>query len=270
MRHKTWVWRAAGVITASIAGNLVAVAHASSVSLTSFNTAYTQNFDTLSNTGTTNSSLPVGWAINESGTSGSVNQQYRAGTGSNNVGDTYSFGASGSAERALGTLGSNTLTPIIGVAFSNNTGGIIDSLNVSYFGEQWRLGQTIPGRSPDRLDFQYSLNATSLTTGTWLDFNPLDFSSLVTAGTVGALDGNSAVNRTALSGSLTSLNIANGTTFWLRWNEFDLRPGAEDGLAVDDFSLTAVAAVPLPAAIWLLVSGLSGLAFVQGRSRKMS
>jgi hypothetical protein len=37
----------------------------------------------------------------------------------------------------------------------------------------------------DRLDFQYSLNATSLTTGTWLNDDNLDFIAPLTSGTVG-------------------------------------------------------------------------------------
>ena len=45
----------------------------------------------------------------------------------------------------------------------------ITSLAISYTGEQWRLGQVDTGRAADRLDFQLSTNATSLTTGTWTD-----------------------------------------------------------------------------------------------------
>ncbi|NLE61235.1 MAG: ExeM/NucH family extracellular endonuclease, partial [Planctomycetes bacterium] len=107
-----------------------------------------------------------------------------------------------------------------------------------YTGEQWRLGQNTTGRAADRLDFQFSTNATSLTNGTWVDNDSLDFSSPVVAGTVGALNGNMAPNRNALSFTITGLSIANGATFWIRWADTDLIPGADDGLSVDDFSLT--------------------------------
>jgi hypothetical protein len=50
------------------------------------------------------------------------------------------------------------------------------------------------------------------------------------------LNGNAAANRTALSSSVT-LSIANGATVWIRWTDVDVT-GADDGLAVDDFSLT--------------------------------
>ena len=209
---------------------------AAAVSLTTFGTAYTQDFNTLASSGTTNSIVPTGWEFSESGTN--ANTTYRAGTGSDNTGDTYSFGASSNSERAFGGLRSGTLVPLIGAQFTNNTGGTITSLAISYTGEQWRLGQNTSGRAADRLDFQISTDGSSITTGTWTDSDSLDFSSPVVAGTVGALNGNVAPNRTAISFTITGLNIANGTSFWLRWADSDLIPGADDGLSVDDFSLT--------------------------------
>ncbi|WP_051503201.1 MULTISPECIES: endonuclease/exonuclease/phosphatase family protein [Nostocales] len=204
-----------------------------------FNGSYSENFDTLAGSGTS-SQLPLGWALSETGTSANVNQQYTAGTGSGNAGDIYSFGAAGSTERALGTLLSGTLTPTIGVSFTNTTGDTITTLNVSYRGEQWRLGAT--GRAAaDRLDFQYSLNATSLATGTWVDVDALDFSSPVTNQALGALNGNT--NNTTVPGTITGLNIPNGATFWFRWLDFDVT-GSDDGLSIDDFSLSTTVTPP--------------------------
>lgn len=122
------------------------------VSLDTLGAVYTQDFNTLAITGTTNTNLPPGWFLNETGTSSLNNGAYGAGTGSNNAGDTYSFGAAGNIERAFGGLLSGTLDPTIGAQFTNNTGGIITSLDFSYIGEQWRLGYS--GRTVnDRLDF---------------------------------------------------------------------------------------------------------------------
>ena len=147
-------------------------------------------------------------------------------------------GPAGNTERAFGGLLSGSLVPLNGAQFTNNTGGTITSLAVSYTGEQWRLGSATAGRSADRLDFQLSLDATSLTTGTWTDYDSLDFSSPVVAGTVGALNGNVAPNRTALSFTITSLSIPNGASFWVRWADFNVA-SSDDGLSVDDFTLTA-------------------------------
>jgi predicted extracellular nuclease len=208
--------------------------HAQCVSLTSIGNAYTQNFDTLSNvagSNTNNLTIP-GWFLTESGGGPRDNEQYAVDTGSSNTGDTYSYGAAGSTERALGALRSGTLIPLFGACFTNNTGAPIVSLSIAYTGEQWRLGTA--GRT-DQINFEYSTNATDLNTGTWTGAAALNFVSPFTT-TVGARDGNAAGNRTALSSSVT-LSIASGATFWIRWTDFDAT-GADDGLAVDDFSLT--------------------------------
>jgi uncharacterized protein len=212
------------------------------INLTTLGTAYAQNFDTLASSGTTNSLTIPGWYLDEAGTSTTNNGQYAGGTGSGTGGDTYSFGTS--AERAFGGLLSGTLTPTIGAAFVNNTGSNITALAVSYNGEQWRIGNTAAARD-DRIDFQYSTDATSLITGTWTDVNLLDFTNLVkTAAAAAALDGNNPANRTAVSSTISGLSIPNGATFWIRWTDFNAT-GADDGLSVDDFSITPNSS-PLP------------------------
>jgi uncharacterized repeat protein (TIGR01451 family) len=210
-----------------------------SVSFTTAGSAISQNFDTLSNTAgsTTNNLTLTGWFMTESGGSARDNEQYAVDTGGSNTGDTYSYGSTGDTDRALGGLQSGTLIPSIGACFTNNTGVTITSLRVDYTGEQWRIANTAAARD-DRMDFQYSTDATSLTTGTWTDVNALDFTNPIkTAGTAGALDGNAAANRTAISSTISSLSIANGATLWIRWNDLNAS-GADDGLAVDDFSIT--------------------------------
>lgn len=203
------------------------------ISLTTLGSAYTQNFDSLALTGTS-SILPEGWVLLESGNN--ANALYTAGTGSGNGGDTYSFGAASSTERALGGLQSGSLVPTFGVAFTNNTDGTITALDIAYRGEQWRLGTS--GRVvPDRIDFQGSTDATALNNGQWHDLDALDFTSPLVTGTLGAQNGNAL--STALSTRIEGLNIAPGQTFWLRWSSFDAS-GADDGLAIDDFSLTPI------------------------------
>ncbi|HEV8139182.1 MAG TPA: Calx-beta domain-containing protein, partial [Pyrinomonadaceae bacterium] len=202
------------------------------ISLIALDTSACENFNTLAIT-STSSTTPDGWTFAESGTS--ANTTYAAGTGSSATGDTYSFGAASNTERAFGGLRTGSLVPIIGAAFTNNTGRTITSFVISYTGEQWRLGTS--GRAPDKLDFQYSTTAGSLTdVVTWTDIDALDFSSPVTTGTVGALNGNSAANRTAISHTITGLSIPNGAAFWIRWTDFDVS-SSDDGLAIDDFCL---------------------------------
>ena len=207
--------------------------------------AYTQNFNTLAKSGD-----PViiangeftgamkGWHFIENDVV-SATAAYRIGVGSGNTGDVYSFGSANGDDRALGGLRSNSLNPVFGAQFRNDNASPITELDISYVGEQWRLGST--GRT-DRIDFQYSVDATSLTngSGTWTDHDGLDFTAPVTSGTVGALDGNTTANRTTVSSTISGLNIAAGATFWIRWTDLDA-VGADDGLAVDNFSITASA-----------------------------
>src|SRR5262249_8635351 len=54
-------------------------------------------------------------------------------------------------------------------------------------------------------------------------------------GTTGAKDGNAV--QTALSATITGLNLAAGQGLAVRWVDVDVS-GADDGLAVDNFSLT--------------------------------
>jgi len=211
----------------------------SAIEITTLDAAYTQNFDALASSGTS-STLPLGWSIAESGTN--ANGAYTAGTGSSNTGDTYSFGAAASTERALGGVQSGTLVPMFGVVFENLTGGLIDALDIAYVGEQWRIGTL--GRS-DRLDFQYSTDASALTTGTWTDVDGLDFVSPTTTGSVGALNGNDVANRTSLVLSIVGLTIFDGASVWLRWTDVNAS-GSDDGLAIDEFSLVARGPVAAP------------------------
>jgi predicted extracellular nuclease len=234
---------AACVALATAAGTLTAAYPAFAAGeapLTALDAAYTQNFDTLASTGSS-SVVPSGWSFVETGAN--ANTTYTAGTGSSTAGDTYSFGAAASTERALGGLFSGSLTPTFGAGFTNSTGGTITSLDVAYTGEQWRVGTAARA---DRLDFQYSTDATGVTNGAWTDVNALDFSSPNTA-LVGATDGNAAANRTALTSTINGLTLAPGATVWIRWSDFNAS-GGDDGLSVDDFSLTPHGSVAADAA----------------------
>ncbi|NOH01710.1 MAG: hypothetical protein HND47_06995 [Chloroflexi bacterium] len=198
---------------------------------------YTQNFDTLASTGSgnvwTNDATISGWY--------STRTLYIASAGTGNAGGLYSFGTT-AADRALGSIASgSTSTIFYGVRFVNDTGGVVTQLDISYTGEQWRTGgsSTAVPSVAQKLDFQYQVGATSLTSGTWTDFDTLDFTSPI-FGTVSssALDGNAPANRLALSASITGLNIQPNQEVWLRWQDIN-DANNDHGLAVDDLSVVA-------------------------------
>ena len=222
------------------------------ISLTAENVAYTQDFNTLTAGGTgeasySHTALPNGWTFAEIGITHSadrINGKYSWGPGNSSIADTYSYGSTSTdPDRAFGSLvGKNSGGTVdfenikIGAAFTNNTGEAITELSISYFGEQWRQGGSgIAGK----LSFAYSTDATSLNSGTWANVASLDFTAQQTATTATQLDGNVAPNRTEKTYTITGLNIPNGATFWIRWENAILTGTTYkgDGLAVDDFSL---------------------------------
>ncbi len=190
-----------------------------------------QDFNSLAASGTS-SQLPDGWYFSESGTN--ADSRYGTDDGSANSGNTYSYGASGSSDRAFGTLLSGSLKPTIGVRLRNDSGLIVEAIDVAFTAEQWRLGAG--GRS-DRLQAQYSLDASVLndSSATWVNVSALDVVTPNPAASPGALDGNAAANRTAINASISGLVLADGDSLWLRWVDKDVS-GIDDGLAIDDIS----------------------------------
>jgi len=148
------------------------------------------------------------------------------------------YGANGSGERDLGTWSrtSNPTNTAIGSKCRNNTGGTITTIRVQYTGEQWFRGTT--ANILDRLDFQYSIDATALNNGTWTDHDPLDFITPQRTN-LGPINGNVAPQRTVFDQTITGLSIPNGATFWLRWVDFNQNGLTDqDMMGIDDLTYT--------------------------------
>jgi len=219
---------------------------------------YTQDFDTIARTGSS-SVLPAGWEIAESGSI--ANSLYLASAGAGTAGNTYSFGAAGSTERALGGIATPALLPRFGVQFTNGLSGqTITELDISYFGELWRAGAAA---NLNTLGFSYSLDATSLTTGTYTNFSDLDFA--ITPGGANNQARNGNIDRTEINAVITGLYIAPGESIYLRWSGTNA-PNNDHGLAIDDFRLSATT-VPEPASWALLIAGFGLVGAVQRRRR---
>ena len=120
---------------------------------------YSQNFDSLATSGspswTDNSTLP-GWYLSKSAAPNNVTS-YTAGTGSSGTGAIYSFGASGSGERSLGSVASGTPGDFAcGVRFTNDTAFVQTGITVSCTGEQWRNANGA-GAVTNTLAFSYQI-----------------------------------------------------------------------------------------------------------------
>jgi hypothetical protein len=209
--------------------------------------SYSQNFDSLASSGTNtwaDNSTFAGWyaAKTNNGTSSSFTN-YIAGTGSGTAGALYSFGASGSSERALGSLASGNVSIgdiAYGVRFANDTGSDITSITITYTGEQWRNSGNI---NPQKLTFWYRVSPTPLTdpdpanAASWTPFTALDFTTPTVGGSTGALDGNAPANRQTFSGVfVTGVAVPAGSEIFLRWRDIN-DSGNDHGLAIDDLTV---------------------------------
>lgn len=197
------------------------------------------NFDELQfSAGTNLFDVTRGFYIYEQGTN--ANTTYRAGDGVSTTGDTYSFGASGNSERALGSITTGSLAPnSFGARIQNITGESINTLTAEYTGEQWRSGTA----SGDTLFFSYSLDATSLGNGTWTQVSALNFVAPVNEAN-SALNGNDPANQVQLNFQITGFNLPQNGTMWIRWVDLDVL-GTDHGMAIDNLVLTP-AYVPNP------------------------
>lgn len=226
----------------------------------SFSGSYSQNFDTLANTGTTaswlNDSTIAGWYLY--GYAGTTVPTYRPATGgatSDNTGSFYSYGAAASPERALGGAASSgtyfgnpgpssgAVAGYIAVALQNTSGNTFDSFTVSFDGEQWRNGGNATAQT---MQLQYGFGATYATVATWNSpGGTFDWISPVATTTAAGVDGNVAGLAASRGGVVSSLTWNNADTLWIRWVENN-DVGNDHGLAIDNFSITATTAVPEP------------------------
>jgi len=216
---------------------------------------YFQNFDGLPNSGVASdfpftgagpfnlSSSPIngtnltGWQFYKTAGSGS-NAVFSTGTGSNNNGDIYSFGSSGSSNRALGSLPTSGATYAIGFLVSNNTGATLHAFTISFTAEQWRNGGS---NSTNTWTFKYkigtsisNINQASLSTNA-----SLNFSSVISSASIAVLDGTASANQSFKSYTVTGINWNNGDQLLLRWD--DAAHSNSDAMAIDNFSFAAYA-----------------------------
>lgn len=223
---------------------------------------YTQNFDSLPNTGNatwTNGSTLAGWfAIAPLTTPTTVTSQ----TGSGTTGLLASFGANTNPNRSLGWVFANALgvantRASIGFGLTNSNPFIINEFTLGYVGRQWRANSTTPGT----LTVEYKLGGSfDNNDNGWTSLSALTFTGPNTTGTT-SVDGYLSANTAALSESVSSLSWESGTTLWVRWRDTN-DSGTDAQLAIDDVSF---ASVPEPST-WALI-GL-GSAFVLWRLRR--
>ena len=183
---------------------------------------FTDNF-----TGFTGNSDPTNWTTSNAA---STSSWLGTNTGSGTGGGKYSYGNSGSGatfDGSIGFLPSSSRAIYADISFTNSSGVTLSQLDISYVGEQWR---TASGGRINGWSVSYSINGGSFT-----DLNDLTYLGVNTGSTGAGL-----VNVQNLSTTVSDLSIANGDVFTIRFfGDNGTGGGSRQGVAIDDFSLTA-------------------------------
>ena len=233
-----------------------------------FNVEVTENFDSWDGTGE-----PDNWTLfaNHRSANNSTPAAFRNNDdGSLNSGGWRSYRVDHLESGSLGFLGNQNWGggqsandknwARMTMALKNETGFIIESLDISYFGEQW-AEQT--GRA-SYIFFEYSLNGTD-----WTDVAAMTFNAIRTIGDeeekYTARNGDDDDWRALKSVNLTGLSIANDSEFYLRWSyNGGAGSGGRQGLSIDDIQVTAI---PEPLSVEMLAVSVGLLAAYRWRRR---
>lgn len=200
--------------------------------LTSANGNYSQNFDEMQSTAT----LPANWVGVRYAGNGTTALVMVVTATNPSTGAIYNAGTVGSTDRTLATLASGSTIPAFGTSFINSTSSPITGFSFTGFMEQWKSGSSATVN--EKVVFEYSLDATDLVSGTWTTLPSMDLVEKLTTSTSAVLvNGNLAENRTAITGTITGLNLGINNKLWIRWRDTD-DSGSDGMYGVDDFSMS--------------------------------
>ncbi|WP_299991681.1 T9SS C-terminal target domain-containing protein [uncultured Pontibacter sp.] len=253
---ETFIVRA---ITATVVGVLCLAANFSmpvygqAIEMGRFLTTYNQDFNSLP---TTNSSsvvtarlgedafIPDGWAVYRINSKSEIviNNTILVNNGSSNTGGLYSYGSTGTTDRALGALTASGIEITYNLLLQNTSGRAITALDIEFAAEQWRMGSA--NTEVQRLLFMYAVAEypstfnlkAKLNTPGWTTVPSLQFNSPVIGGVARPIDGNAPANRKEFSYTLPEV-IPDGHYVMLRWYDPD-ELHQDHGLAIDDVKVT--------------------------------
>lgn len=246
-----------GVIMAAVAFVLIARPSAlnAQVVLSDGNYTYNQDFSSIpygfDGLWTNNSTL-AGWYYTPTfGPGSDTTPRYIWTQGGNPTPGLQLYTSVDASVRSLGSLtsgsvvgGYNVSQVLYGFQTLNSGSLTVTEISLAFNQLQWYGGTAA---SSDTIQFAYSLDATSLTTGTWTNVNALSLGDFING------DGGISLVTTPRSASITGLSLANGQSIWFRWTDNDA-DGGDAGAGLSSVSLNAV---PEPST-WALV-GLAAM-----------
>ncbi|MCC5794736.1 MAG: hypothetical protein JJT85_08375 [Chromatiales bacterium] len=256
-------------LTTAMLGSLaLASAPAAAFSFTAIGQTFTEDFNGYRGTAAT---LPASFSVSwDEGRTSEPFQGINSGAFTAYTSDDvdYSFGI---RERNPADLRDARLF----FEFTNDTDRPITALFVSYDVEAWFVGDR---RNRIRLKYDTVIDPAEAGRDTFeVDIFSTDNPAPLDTPAGTDLDGKLAENRVTVSGLVDLLLLDDGTgtafgallpgeTAYLRWQFSNIDGDAgslRSGLAIDNFSVTVV---PVPAAVWLFLSGLGLLGYLRRRS----
>jgi hypothetical protein len=176
--------------------------------------------------------------------SGSTVVKLNVDTGSLSSGSIFSYGASASTNRSLGSLASGTTAPAFGVGLTNTTGSILGTVTITFKAQQWRSPSNSTATSlgvVNTLTFAHGLASNGITNDKFLSattMTPNVNGNVVSNPTSGTTAAVGLVELSTNTVTLTGLTWNNGDVLYLRWQ--DVNDAANDaGLAIDDLAIIA-------------------------------
>lgn len=221
---------------------------AAQISITSAGVAIQQDFNSLASSGLSNawtnnpaSGALKGWYAAKS-TAGALT--YRAQDGASNGANLCSFGATGSNERALGSVGAGGTSFAWGARFQNDLAGslTITSIKIEFKGEQWRVSNELREHF---LKFSYKISAGDITTfaADEVGYTRVPFLNFVSPTTTGA-DAKLSPPSSNTAILQFRVSLMPGHEIMLKWFDEDVIGQFDHALAIDDVKVTFFTGVP--------------------------
>lgn len=183
-----------------------------------------------------------GWYITQlAGSQPNIN--FSTSTGSATGSGVYSYGTSGNPNRALGSLAAGTGVYAFGLVLKNETGIILNRIQIRFLATQWRKGGS-GNKNTWRFGYKHT-DTMHFGADTLINEHMFNLTSIHTGTGAATLNGHLPVNQVWMEDSITNIYWLPGQELVLQWADFD-ETGSDDAMAIDDFSFKAYQQASLP------------------------